>query len=76
MNQHYGGNTIGQTIAEIGDEILFKNLIKGIVEKVNQNSVIVTITKNYTDLEFLYNRTVVSHKNYTIVKDYEKKHLF
>jgi uncharacterized protein YkvS len=66
---------MGQKMAKIGDEILFKKLIKGIVEKVNQNSVIVTITQNYSDLEFLYNKTVVAHKNYIIVKDYNKKTL-
>jgi uncharacterized protein YkvS len=64
---------MGNHIAKIGDEILFKRLIKGIVEKVNQNSVIVSITQNYTDLEFIYDKTVVAHKNYTILKNYGKK---
>ncbi|MDN3020102.1 DUF2187 family protein [Paenibacillus sp. BSR1-1] len=54
-------------IAEIGDQIFFKNGIKGIVEKVNENSVIVNITENRTDLEFGGDRTVVSHKNYKVI---------
>jgi uncharacterized protein YkvS len=53
-------------IAEIGDYILFKNGIKGIVEKVNENSVIVNITENKTELKFEGNRTVVAHKNYKV----------
>jgi len=39
-------------IAEIGDHILFKNGIKGMVEKVNENSVIVNITENKTEWKF------------------------
>ncbi|MEH7400618.1 MULTISPECIES: DUF2187 family protein [Bacillaceae] len=54
-------------IAELGDHILFKNGIKGIVEKVNENTVIVNITENKTDLEFEGNRTVVAHKNYKVI---------
>jgi uncharacterized protein YkvS len=38
--------------AEIGDHILFKKGIKGIVEKVNENSVIVNIIENNTEWEF------------------------
>lgn len=55
-------------IAEIGDIIEFKEGLKGIVEKVNENSVIVDLTymDNYRDLE-LESRTVVNHKNYKIV---------
>lgn len=53
--------------AEIGDEIYFKDGIKGIVEKVNENSVIVTITENNTDLEFKGNKTVIAHKNYKVI---------
>jgi uncharacterized protein YkvS len=54
-------------IAEMGDHILFKKAIKGIVEKVNENSVIVNITENKTELKFEGNRTVVAHKNYKIL---------
>lgn len=54
-------------IAEIGDNILFKDGIKGIVERVNENSVIVNITANQTELEFEGNRTVVAHKNYKVI---------
>ncbi len=53
--------------AKIGDEIICKEHIKGIVEKVNENSVIVNITSNQTDQEFLGDRTVISHKNYEIL---------
>ncbi|MFB9757182.1 DUF2187 family protein [Ectobacillus funiculus] len=54
-------------IAQIGDHILFKDGIKGIVEKVNQNSVIVNVTENKTELKFEGNRTVVAHKNYKVI---------
>ncbi|MBV7507593.1 YkvS family protein [Bacillus sp. sid0103] len=54
-------------IAEIGDHILFKNGIQGVVEKVNENSVIVNITDNKTELEFGGNRTVIAHKNYKVI---------
>ncbi|SFD02572.1 Uncharacterized protein YkvS [Bacillus sp. OV322] len=53
--------------AKIGDEILFNKKVKGIVEKVNENSVIVNITENKTDAEYIGNKTVVSHKNYKII---------
>ncbi|MGM0840967.1 MAG: YkvS family protein [Bacillota bacterium] len=54
--------------AEIGNVIEFRKGLKGIVEKVNENSVIVDLTymKNYRDLE-LEEKTVVNHKNYKIV---------
>jgi uncharacterized protein YkvS len=55
-------------IAELGDYILFKNGMKGIVEKVNENSVIVNIIDNKTEMEFEGNRTVVSHKNYKVIE--------
>ncbi|MCM2534490.1 YkvS family protein [Neobacillus pocheonensis] len=58
---------MAKKIAELGDHILFKNGIKGIVEKVNENSVIVNITENKTGLEFEGNRTVVAHKNYKVI---------
>lgn len=54
-------------IAEIGDHILFKDGIKGIVERVNENSVIVNVTENKTELEVEGNRTVVKHKNYKVI---------
>ncbi|MCE4048483.1 MULTISPECIES: DUF2187 family protein [Bacillaceae] len=54
--------------AEVGNIIEFRGL-QGIVEKVNENSVIVDLTymDNYRDLE-LEQRTVVNHKNYKIIK--------
>nr|WP_202631674.1 MULTISPECIES: YkvS family protein [Bacillus] len=57
-------------IAKVGNVIEFKNGLTGIVEKVNENSVIVdvTIMENYRDLE-LDSLTVVNHKNYKIIRD-------
>jgi uncharacterized protein YkvS len=56
--------------AEVGNIIEFRGGLKGIVEKVNENSVIVDLTlmDNYRDLE-LDQRTVVNHKKYKIVKE-------
>ncbi|WP_033829373.1 YkvS family protein [Bacillus andreraoultii] len=56
--------------ASIGNVIEFKDGMKGIVEKVNENSVIVNLTymKNFRDMD-LDERTVVNHKNYTIIED-------
>jgi len=56
--------------AEVGNIIEFRGGLQGIVEKVNENSVIVdlTIMDNYRDLE-LDQRTVVNHKNYKVVKE-------
>ncbi|WP_409293271.1 YkvS family protein [Peribacillus sp. SCS-37] len=55
--------------AEVGNVIEFREGLKGIVEKVNENSVIVDLTymDNYRELE-LEQKTVVNHKNYKIVK--------
>ncbi|MFT8321154.1 MAG: DUF2187 family protein [Bacillus sp. (in: firmicutes)] len=54
--------------AEVGSIIEFRGL-QGVVEKVNENSVIVDLTymNNYRDLE-LERRTVVNHKNYKVIK--------
>ena len=54
--------------AEVGNIIEFREGLQGIVEKVNENSVIVDITymDNYRDLE-LEQKTVVNHKNYKII---------
>lgn len=56
--------------AEVGNVIEFRGGLQGIVEKVNENSVIVDLTymDNYRDLE-LDQRTVVNHKNYKIIKE-------
>ncbi|GLY10662.1 YkvS family protein [Bacillus badius] len=56
------------TKAEVGNVIKFKNGLQGIVEKVNENSVIVdlTIMENFRELE-MEEKTVVNHKNYTII---------
>ncbi|WP_394232701.1 YkvS family protein [Niallia oryzisoli] len=57
-------------IAEVGNIIEFKEGLQGIVEKVNENSVIVDLTymQNFRNLE-LDARTVVNHKNYKIIKE-------
>ncbi|GAM13761.1 YkvS family protein [Mesobacillus selenatarsenatis] len=56
--------------ADVGNVIEFKEGLQGVVEKVNENSVIVDLTymNNFRDLE-LDQRTVINHKNYKIVKD-------
>ncbi len=55
-------------IAEAGNIIEFKQGLKGRVQKVNKNSVIVDISimENFRDLE-MEALTVVNHKNYKIV---------
>jgi uncharacterized protein YkvS len=56
------------TKAEVGNIIEFKDGLRGIVEKVNENSVIVdlTIMEDFDERE-LEEKTVVTHKNYIIV---------
>ncbi|MEK4228546.1 YkvS family protein [Solibacillus sp. FSL H8-0538] len=55
-------------VAEVGNIIEFKDGLQGIVEKVNENSVIVDITimENFHDLE-MEEKTVVNHKRYKIL---------
>lgn len=55
-------------IAEVGNIIEFKNGLQGIVEKVNENSVIVDLTymENFNELE-LEEKTVINHKRYKIL---------
>ncbi|APH05539.1 YkvS family protein [Bacillus weihaiensis] len=57
-------------IAKVGSIIEFRDGLTGVVEKVNENSVIVDLTymENFRDLD-LDRRTVVNHKNYKIIKD-------
>ncbi|HZG70725.1 MAG TPA: DUF2187 family protein [Chondromyces sp.] len=54
--------------AEVGNIIEFKDGLRGIVEKVNENSVIVDLTymENYRELD-LEEKTVVNHKNYQVI---------
>lgn len=56
--------------AVVGNVIEFKNGLRGIVEKVNENSVIVNLTymQNFREMD-LDEKTVVSHKNYIIVDE-------
>ncbi len=56
--------------AAVGNVIEFKGGLKGVVEKVNENSVIVNLTymENFRNLD-LEERTVVNHKNYRIIDD-------
>ncbi len=56
------------TKAEVGNIVEFKGGLQGLVQKVNENSVIVDlkIMDNFRDLD-MEERTVVNHKNYTIV---------
>ncbi|WP_344703521.1 YkvS family protein [Salinicoccus jeotgali] len=55
--------------AQVGNIIEFQGM-KGRVEKVNDNSVIVDITmdKNFDEHE-MFEKTVVNHKRYTIVEE-------
>ena len=55
-------------IATIGSLIEFKDGLQGIVEKVNENSVIVNISimENFESLG-IEEKTVVNHKRYKIV---------
>ena len=56
-------------IAEIGNIIEFKDGLQGIVEKVNENSVIVDIKmmENFHEQK-KKKKTVVNHKRYKILK--------
>lgn len=55
-------------IAEVGDIIEFKDGLQGIVEKVNENSVIVDLTymEDFNELE-MEEKTVINHKRYKII---------
>lgn len=59
-------------IAEVGNIIEFKDGLQGIVEKVNENSVIVDLTymENFDSLE-IEEKTVVNHKRYKILNSSE-----
>lgn len=57
------------TIAEVGDIVEFYDGIRGKVEKINDNSVIVdlTIMENFSNLD-LPEKTVINHKRYKIIE--------
>ncbi|AIS59425.1 conserved hypothetical protein [Listeria ivanovii FSL F6-596] len=59
--------------AHVGDIIEFKDGLTGIVEKLNENSVIVDLTymDNFKDLG-IEEKTVVNHKNYQIIHSVEE----
>lgn len=59
-------------IAEVGNMIEFKGGVRGIVEKVYENSVIVELIKGTKIDDFPFERTVVNHKNYKIVSKTNK----
>lgn len=58
-------------VAEVGNVIEFKEGLQGIVEKVNENSVIVdlTIMENFNELD-MEEKTVVNHKRYKILSSF------
>jgi len=62
------------TTAEIGDIVEFQDGLRGKVEKVNENSVIVdlTIMENFTSLE-MEEKTVINHKRYKIIESSSSK---
>ncbi|PLS03363.1 DUF2187 domain-containing protein [Neobacillus cucumis] len=53
--------------AMVGDNIVSINGIKGKVEKVGENSVVIEILENFSGKYFENNRTIVSHKNYVVL---------
>ncbi|EUV64376.1 hypothetical protein O382_02540, partial [Staphylococcus aureus M0226] len=57
------------TVAEVGNIVEFMDGLRGRVEKINDNSVIVdlTIMENFNDLD-LPEKTVINHKRYKIVE--------
>lgn len=57
------------TVAEVGNIVEFTDGLRGRVEKINDNSVIVdlTIMENFNDLD-LPEKTVINHKRYKIVE--------
>ncbi|HHO0495275.1 TPA: YkvS family protein [Staphylococcus aureus] len=56
-------------VAEVGNIVEFMDGLRGRVEKINDNSVIVdlTIMENFNDLD-LPEKTVINHKRYKIVE--------
>lgn len=60
--------------AELGNIIEFGDGLQGIVEKVNENSVIVNLTymDNFRSLE-LEERTVINHKRYQVIAEQATK---
>ena len=52
------------------DIIEFRDGLQGIVEKINENSVIVNLTymENFEQLG-MEERTVINHKRYTIIEE-------
>ncbi len=57
------------TVAEVGNIVEFYDGLRGRVEKINDNSVIVdlTIMDNFNELD-LPEKTVINHKRYKIVE--------
>ncbi|WP_053039883.1 YkvS family protein [Staphylococcus aureus] len=57
------------TVAEVGNIVEFMDGLRGRVEKINDNSVIVdlTIMENFNDLD-LPEKTVINQKRYKIVE--------
>ncbi|EFW35002.1 TPA: DUF2187 family protein [Staphylococcus aureus] len=57
------------TVAEVGNIVEFMDGLRGRVEKINDNSVIVdlTIMENFNALD-LPEKTVINHKRYKIVE--------
>ncbi|HCU0048159.1 TPA: DUF2187 family protein [Staphylococcus aureus] len=57
------------TVAEVGNIVEFMDGLRGRVEKINDNSVIVdlTIMENFNDLD-LPEKTVINHKRYKVVE--------
>lgn len=54
--------------AKINDHIRSKKGIIGIVKNVYDNSVMITILKNPTDIVYENNVTIINHKNYEVIQ--------
>ena len=59
---------------ELGNIIEFGDGLQGIVEKVNENSVIVNLTymSNFSSLD-LEERTVINNKRYKVIAEHAAK---
>lgn len=56
-------------VAEVGQKIKSNKGIIGEVKNVYENSVIIKIIENPTDVSYENMTTVVNHKNYKILKE-------
>lgn len=65
----YSKGEILLKVAEVGQTIKSNKGIIGEVNKVYENSVIIKIIENPTDVSYDNMTTVINHKNYIILKE-------